>query len=85
MQYGLSDGGRALCESATGAIEVVVEFDTNTRPGFASLPHGYGMSFNGSAPLGPQLNRLTASERCDPITKTPYHKYVPVNLKPVLS
>ena len=85
VQYGLSDGGRALCESATGAIEVVVEFDTNTRPGFASLPHGYGMSFNGSAPLGPQLNRLTASERCDPITKTPYHKYVPVNLKPVLS
>lgn len=84
-RYGLSDGGRAVCESETGAIEVAVEFDDNTRPGFASLPHGYGMSFEGSEPIGPQLNRLTASRRCDPITKTPFHKYVPVNLKPVIS
>ena len=26
------------------------------------------------------VNRLTASEHCDPLTRTPYHKYVPVRV-----
>jgi hypothetical protein len=31
---------------------------------------------------GPVLNLLTSAEHRDPITATPYHKYVPVRLRP---
>jgi len=29
---------------------------------------------------GPLINLLTDAGHCDPITATPYHKYVPVRL-----
>ncbi|MBI2395364.1 MAG: hypothetical protein HYV09_37690 [Deltaproteobacteria bacterium] len=47
-----------------------------------TLPHGYGMRYGGGHPLGPQVNRLTASEHCDPLARTPYHKHVPVRVRP---
>ena len=46
-----------------------------------SLPHGYGMRFQGGEPIGPQLNLLTSSDHCEPFSKTPYLKYVPVRLE----
>lgn len=46
-----------------------------------TLPHGYGLRYRNSAPLGPPVNRLTASGHCDPFTKTPFHKYVSVHLR----
>ena len=55
--------------------------DANARTGFASLPHGYGMRAGDSEPLGPQLNRLTGREHCDPFTRTPYHKHVAVRVE----
>jgi anaerobic selenocysteine-containing dehydrogenase len=51
------------------------------RPGMVTLPHGYGMRFKGSAPIGPELNRLTDSEHCDPLSRTPFHKHVPVRIE----
>jgi hypothetical protein len=45
-----------------------------------TLPHGYGMRYRGGAPVGPQLNRLTASDHCDPLARTPFHKHVPVRV-----
>lgn len=59
-----------------------VQQDERLRRGVVSLPHGYGLSYDGGAPVGPQLNRLTSSEHCDPIAATPFHKYVPVQLQP---
>lgn len=76
----LADGARALCQSAHGEIEVVIEHDEDLRRGSVSLPHGYGMRFRNSAPIGPQLNRLTGAAHCDPLSRTPYHKYVPVRI-----
>lgn len=44
---------------------------TRKMRAFAStLPHGYGMRYRGSAPIGPELNRLTRSDHCDPLTRT---------------
>lgn len=83
QSFGLSDGGRAVCRSEAGEVEVYVEFDEGTRPGFVTLPHGYGMRFQGSEPIGPVINRLTSSSHCDPLTRTPYHKHVPVNLQAI--
>ncbi len=73
----LGEGDAAMCRTRTGSIEVVVEFDEGLRRGVVTLPHGYGMRYQGGEPNGPQINRLTAAADCDPISKTPYHKYVP--------
>jgi hypothetical protein len=40
------------------------------------------MRYRGGDPVGPELNRLTSSEHCDPIARTPYHKHVPVSVRP---
>jgi anaerobic selenocysteine-containing dehydrogenase len=83
QKLGLSNGARASCRSATGEVEVVVELDDNLRRGTATLPHGYGQRYRDSTPTGPQINRLTAAAHCDPLTRTPFHKYVPVHIAPV--
>jgi anaerobic selenocysteine-containing dehydrogenase len=80
-ELGMTDGERVICRSDRGEIEVVLEVDDSVRRGVLTLPHGYGMHYNGSGPLGPEINRLTATDHCDPFTKTPYHKYVPVSLR----
>ncbi|MDS7927952.1 molybdopterin-dependent oxidoreductase [Acinetobacter sp. V91_7] len=79
----LEDGSHAICESATGMINVVIEIDDAVRRGMVTLPHGYGMRYQGSAPIGPELNRLTSGTHCDPLSKTPFHKHVPVNIRKV--
>ncbi len=68
------------CRTNNGEIDVEVELNDTVRQGMITLPHGYGMRYGGSAPQGPQLNRLTSSEHCDPFCKTPYHKYVPAQI-----
>lgn len=80
---GLVDGGRALCTTARGEIEVTIEIDDALRTGMVTLPHGYGMRYRDGAPNGPELNRLTSSEHCDPLARTPFHKYVPVQVRAV--
>jgi anaerobic selenocysteine-containing dehydrogenase len=77
---GLPDGSRALCRSEHGQIEVVIERDEDLRRGTVSLPHGYGMRYRNGPAMGPQINRLTHSAHCDPLSRTPYHKYVPVQI-----
>ncbi|HVK98367.1 MAG TPA: molybdopterin dinucleotide binding domain-containing protein, partial [Dongiaceae bacterium] len=79
----VTDGDRVLCTSDRGAIEAVVEIDDSVRRGVVTLPHGYGMRYQDSEPLGPELNRLTSSAHCDPFTRTPFHKYVPVHIEKV--
>lgn len=80
-ERGLVSGARALCTSDTGELEVIVELDAGLRPGMVVLPHGYGMRYGGGDPDGPQINRLTASDHCDPIARTPFHKHVPVRVR----
>ncbi|MDC0661116.1 molybdopterin-dependent oxidoreductase [Marinobacter sp. SS21] len=77
----LTTGDQARCRSAWGSIEVVIEVDDSVRTGMVTLPHGYGMRFRDSAPIGPELNRLTGSDHCDPLSRTPFHKYVPVQIE----
>jgi anaerobic selenocysteine-containing dehydrogenase len=83
---GLADGGRAVCESARGRIEVRVELADGLRPGVVTLPHGYGMEFPDASgtrrAVGPLVNWLTDAAHRDPLTATPYHKYVPVRVRP---
>lgn len=81
MLLGVGTGQRLRCISENGTIEVTVELDEGMRRGVVSLPHGYGIRYAGKEALGPALNRLTSAQHCDPLSKTPYHKYVPVRLE----
>lgn len=78
---GLGEGGRAVVDAGHASLEVVVELDDGMRRGTASLPHGYGQRLGDGPPVGPEINRLTRADHCDPLTRTPYHKYVPVQIR----
>ncbi len=84
-RLGVASGDRVRVESRTGAIEAVVQVDDGMLPGVLSLPHGYGMAHVDEAgarvQTGPRINELTATDHCDPLTKTPFHKTVPVRLR----
>ncbi|MBX3269693.1 MAG: molybdopterin-dependent oxidoreductase [Sandaracinaceae bacterium] len=83
-RLGLAEGDRVAVESPGGAVEAVVTLDDGILEGVVSLPHGYGMDHAG-ARTGPRINELTQSAHCDPLTKTPYHKTVPIRLGPTRS
>jgi anaerobic selenocysteine-containing dehydrogenase len=79
----VESGEILLCKSMGGQLEVVVSIDDTVRQGMVTLPHGYGMRYQGSEPIGPAVNMLTSGDHCDAFTKTPFHKYVPVHLEKV--
>jgi anaerobic selenocysteine-containing dehydrogenase len=79
---GLENGAPARCASERGEIDVVVQVDDSVRPGVVTLPHGYGQHDDDGQPIGPVVNRLTTTGHCDALSKTPFHKYVPVRIRP---
>jgi anaerobic selenocysteine-containing dehydrogenase len=84
-ELGITNGEEVMCQSKIGAITAFVEIDKSIRRKMVTLPNGYGLRFKDSEPIGPQLNMLTASSHCEPLTKTPYHKYVPVKITKVVN
>ena len=77
----LSNGAEVICQSKTGSINAFVEIDASVRRKVVTLPNGYGLKYKNGEPIGPQLNLITPGDNCDPLTKTPYHKYLPINIK----
>jgi anaerobic selenocysteine-containing dehydrogenase len=75
--FSLAKGDIAQCRTERGSLEVIVEIDDALRRGVVTLPHGYGVSFRNSKPIGPPVNRLTSISHCEPFSRTPFHKYVP--------
>ena len=73
----LANGDIAQCTTERGVLEVTIEIDDALRRGVVTLPHGYGVSFQNSKPIGPPVNRLTSISHCEPFSRTPFHKYVP--------
>ena len=73
-------GERVRVANEHGSIEVVIDLDDSVRQGMVTLPHGYGQRYAGGAVIGPELNRLTHGSHCDPRSRTPFHKYMPVHI-----
>jgi anaerobic selenocysteine-containing dehydrogenase len=88
-RLGIVEGEEVVCESTTGSVSACAHVDDSVQPGAVSLPHGFGLKYpreNGQRlPHGPLVNMLTALDHCDPMTKVPYHKNVPVRLRKVPS
>lgn len=53
------------------------------RRGVVTLPHGYGQRYGRGPPVGPAVNRLTCAAHCEPLSKTPLDKFVPVDIEPL--
>ncbi|MDX2302830.1 MAG: molybdopterin-dependent oxidoreductase [Microscillaceae bacterium] len=71
-----------------GMVQVLAKLSDEIKPGVLSMPNAYGLSYEGEKDfrkIGAALNELTASEDCDPIAKTPYHKNVRVNIEKILA
>ncbi len=83
QELAIMAGAEVICESERGNIHVFVELDSSVRRKVVTLPNGYGFSYKGNKPEGPELNMLTASNHCEPFTKTPYHKYLPVKIRKI--
>lgn len=88
-EHELADGGWARCESGRGAVDVRVQYADDMRPGVVALPHGYGLEEEDESgairQTGPAINMLTDSDYCDELSKTPFHKCVPVRLTAIAS
>lgn len=82
-ELGVENGAEVVCESIVGSINVFAEIDESVRRKMVTLPNGYGLRYKNGEPIGPQLNLLTPSDNCEPLTKTPFHKYLPVKIKKV--
>ncbi len=82
--YEVKDGDSVTCESGRGSVTVPVMICDSLQPGVVSMPHGYGLDYTDASGerkiQGPLINLLTDSKHCDPISATPFHKYVPVRL-----
>ncbi|MBX3586153.1 MAG: molybdopterin-dependent oxidoreductase [Ramlibacter sp.] len=81
QMLGVTAGDRVRCTTEGGSLDVDVETDDGLRRGVVTLPHGYGQRYNGGLPVGPTINRLTTLHQCDPLTKTPFHKHLPVRIE----
>ncbi|CAM9354877.1 unnamed protein product, partial [Discosporangium mesarthrocarpum] len=75
-RLGLTDGGRARLSTRRGSAEVSVEVSDRMQAGHCSLPNGTGLSHAGADGHvgGIAPNELTASEDCDELAGTPWHK-----------
>jgi anaerobic selenocysteine-containing dehydrogenase len=84
-RYGIADGDVVECESRSGRITAYAAIDDTVLPGALSLPHGFGLRYTTETgdrtAHGPLINLLTSSNDCDPLTRTPYHKNVPVRIR----
>jgi anaerobic selenocysteine-containing dehydrogenase len=83
QELAITAGAEVICESERGNIHVFVELDNSVRRKVVTLPNGYGFRYKGNKPEGPELNMLTASNNCEPFTKTPYHKYLRVKIRKI--
>ena len=82
-EHELSNGDWVLCRSKVGAVKIKTWITEEVPPGLLSMPHGYGFNYPGHTEetAGALVNILTASEDCDPLAKTPYHKNVRVKIE----
>ena len=88
---GVDDGAAALLSTARGTARVVVEVTDVMQPGHISLPNGMGLDEPSAEAegavvrIGAAPNELTDNSRRDPVAGTPWHKYVPARLEPLVT
>jgi anaerobic selenocysteine-containing dehydrogenase len=68
----LKDGQTVKVATQAGEVEIELNVTEQTKPGFVTIPHGFGLEYKGSA-YGANVNRAG----------TPLHRYVPCRVEKV--
>ena len=86
---GINTGESVRISTMTGDAEVVVEVSERMQPGHLSLPNGQGLDNvtkdGGTHRVGVAPNELTSLDQRDWLAGTPWHKWVPAKLEPVIA
>jgi anaerobic selenocysteine-containing dehydrogenase len=72
---GLEDGQMVRVITAAGHEDIELKIDATTRPGYALMPHGFGLVHQGKK-FGANANRLAKNTHRDRLAGTPLHRYI---------
>ena len=72
---GLEDGQMVRVITEAGREEIELKIDATTRPGYALMPHGFGLVHQGKK-HGANANRLAKNTHRDRLAGTPFHRYI---------
>jgi anaerobic selenocysteine-containing dehydrogenase len=83
----LADGAAVRLETARGAVELPLRYDSSMRLGHVAIPNGFGLEYpdTRSGALvrhGVSINELTDAAARDPFTGSPHHKFVRCRVVP---
>jgi anaerobic selenocysteine-containing dehydrogenase len=71
----LEDGQMVRVITEAGREEIELKIDATTRPGYALMPHGFGLVHQGKK-QGANANRLAKNSHRDRLAGTPLHRYI---------
>jgi anaerobic selenocysteine-containing dehydrogenase len=74
-RQGLEDGQMVRVITEAGQETIELKIDAATRPGYALMPHGFGLMHQGKK-YGANANRLAKNTHRDRLAGTPLHRYI---------
>ncbi len=74
-KFGLHDGQMVKVITEAGEEIIELEVTEMTRPGYAVMPHGFGLVHQGKT-YGANANRLAKNTHRDRIAGTPLHRFI---------
>ncbi len=74
-KFGLHDGQMVKVITEAGQEIIELEVTEMTRPGYAVMPHGFGLVHQGKT-YGANANRLAKNTHRDRIAGTPLHRFI---------
>ena len=74
-KQGLENGQIVRVITEAGQEQIELKMDATTRPGYALMPHGFGLVHQGIK-FGANANRLAKNTHRDRLAGTPLHRYI---------
>lgn len=74
-RQGLEDEQMVRVVTEAGQETIELKIDATTRPGYALMPHGFGLVHQGKT-YGANANRLAKNTHRDKLAGTPLHRYI---------
>jgi anaerobic selenocysteine-containing dehydrogenase len=75
VKQGLVDGQMVRVITEAGREQIELKTDATTRPGYAVMPHGFGLVHQGKT-YGANANRLAKNTHRDRLAGTPLHRHI---------
>ncbi len=74
-KQGLENGQVVRVITEAGQEQIELKIDATTRPGYALMPHGFGLVYQGKK-YGANANRIAKNTHRDRLAGTPLHRYI---------